>query len=149
MGDYTVVMPHHPMSVRFGSPEVLDKLKSEASLRKVSASALAEELIEEGLRTRRHPLIIFRDGPSGRRAGLVGGPDVWEVIGGVVGGDVAPESRVERAVELFELTPRQVDAALDYYADYQGEIDDRIAANMAAADEAEAAWRRRQGLLAR
>ena len=25
------------------------------------------------------PLITFRDGPTGRRAGLLGGPDVWEV----------------------------------------------------------------------
>jgi hypothetical protein len=137
------------MSVRFGSPEVLEDLKAEAKVRHVSASALAEELIEEGLRTRRHPLIVFRDGPSGRRAGLVGGPDIWEIIGGLVDGDVPTESRVERAGELFGLTSRQVDAALDYYADYQSEIDDRIAVNVAVADEAEAAWRRRQGLLAR
>jgi hypothetical protein len=135
------------MSVRFANAEVLEELKAEATVRQVSASALAEELIEEGLRTRRHPLIVFRDGPSGRRAALVGGPDVWEVIGGLVGGDVPPDARVERAVELFGLTRRQVDAALDYYADYQDEIDDRVAANVAAADEAEAVWRRRQGLL--
>ena len=24
-------------------------------------------------------MITFRDGPTGRRAGLIGGPDVWEV----------------------------------------------------------------------
>ena len=34
---------------------------------------------EEGTRRDEHPLITFRDGPTGRRAGLVGGPDVWEV----------------------------------------------------------------------
>ena len=34
---------------------------------------------EEGARRDEHPLITFRDGPTGRRAGLVGGPDVWEV----------------------------------------------------------------------
>jgi hypothetical protein len=27
-----------------------------------------------------HPGIAFRDGPSGRRAALAGGPDVWEAI---------------------------------------------------------------------
>jgi len=27
-----------------------------------------------------HPLIPFRDDPTGRRAGLIGGPDVWEVV---------------------------------------------------------------------
>ena len=137
------------MSVRFGNAEVVEELKAEAKARHVSASALAEELIEEGLRTRRHPLIVFRDGPAGRRAGLVGGPDIWEVIGGLVGGDVPAEMRIERAVELFGLSPREVGAALDYYADYQAEIDQRIASNLAAADEAEAAWRRRRDLLAR
>ena len=30
-----------------------------------------------------HPLIVFKDGAAGRRARLVGGPDVWEVIGAV------------------------------------------------------------------
>ena len=115
----------------------------------MSSSALAEELIEEGLRSRRHPLVAFRDGPSGRRAGLVGGPDIWEVVGGLVGGDVPPEARIERAVDVFGLTPGQIGAALDYYADFATEIDDEIAANLEAADEAEASWRRRQGLLAR
>jgi hypothetical protein len=138
-----------PVSIRFRRAEVAQQLKAEAGARRVSSSALAEELIEEGLRTRRHPLIVFRDGSSGRRAGLVSGPDVWEVIGGLVGGDVATESRIERAAEVFGLSAREVGAALDYYADFSGEIDDEIAANLAAADEAEAAWRRRQGLLAR
>jgi hypothetical protein len=66
-----------------------------------------------------------------------------------VGGDVPTEARIERAVDVFGLTPKQVGAALDYYADFTGEIDDEIAANLTAADEAEAAWLRRQVLLAR
>jgi hypothetical protein len=146
--DYTVVMTT-PVSIRFRRPEVVERLKAEAGARHLSSSALAEELIEEGLRTRRHPLVVFRDGPSGRRAGLVGGPDVWEVIGGLVGGDIPAEARIERAVDVFGLTPKQVGAALDYYADFTTEIDGEIAANLAAADEAEAVWRRRQDLLAR
>jgi hypothetical protein len=138
-----------PVSIRFRRPEVVERLKAEAGARHVSSSALAEELIEEGLRTRRHTLVVFRDGPTGRRAGLVGGPDIWEVIGGLVGGDVPAAARIERAVEVFGLTPRQIGAALDYYADFTAEIDGEIAANLAAADEAEATWSRRQGLLAR
>lgn len=136
------------MSIRFRRAEVLARLKAEAATRRVSSSTLAEELIEEGLRSRRHPLIIFRDGPTGRRAALGGGPDVWEVIGGVVGGDVAADLRIDRAVEQFGLSPQQVSAALDYYASFTSEIDDEIASNLKAADDAEAAWRRRQDLLA-
>ncbi len=123
-------------------------MKVEATARRLSASALAEELIDEGLRLRTHPGIVFRDGPAGRRAGLAGGPDVWEVVGGIVGGDVRVADRVARAVELLGLTAEQVGAALDYYAAFPGEIDAWIAANVAAADEAEAVWRRRQQLLA-
>jgi hypothetical protein len=138
----------HPLSVRFHRSDVLERLKVEASSRRVSTSALAEELIEEGLRVRRHPLIVFRDGASSRRAGLIDGPDVWEVIGGMVGGDVPVAERVDRAATVFGLAPERVAAALDYYAAYPEEIDGEIAANVAAAEESEEIWRRRQQLLA-
>lgn len=140
-------MPH-PLSVRFRRAEVLDRLKVEATARKLSTSALAEELIEEGLRLRRHPLVVFRDGATGRRASLLGGPDIWEVINGLVGGDVPVSERVARAVELFGLSAEQVTGALDYYAAFPEEIDAEIGANVAAAEEAEATWHRRQRLLA-
>lgn len=146
--DYTVVMTH-PMSVRFRESRVAARLKAEAEASARSASALAEELIDEGLRMRRHPFVVFRAGPAGRRAGLVGGPDVWEVVAGVVGGDVAPAKRVQRAVDLFALRPEQVEAALGYYAEFTEEIDAQITANRAAADEAEELWRRQRDLLAR
>jgi hypothetical protein len=138
----------HPLSVRFHRADVLERLKVEAASRRVSTSALAEELIEEGLRLRRHPLIVFRDGASGRRAGLIDGPDVWEVVGGIVGGDVPVIDRVERAVSVFGLSRERVDAALDYYATFPDEIDEAIAVNVAAAEESEEIWRRRRRLLA-
>jgi hypothetical protein len=139
----------HPVSIRFRRAAVLDQLRAEAAARNVSSSALAEELIEEGLRVRRHPLIVFRDGPAGRRAALVGGSDVAEVVGGLVGGDVPVSERVQRAVDLFGLSREQIEAALDYYAAFTDEIDEEIASNVAAAEEAESAWHRRQELLAR
>lgn len=146
--DYNVVITH-PMSVRFREARVVARLKSEAAVHDRSASALAEELIDEGLRMRRHPLVTFRDGASGRRAGLVGGPDLWEVIAGIVGGDVPRAERVDRALDVFGLRREQVDAALAYYAEHADELDAEIAANLAAAEEAEALWRRQQDLLAR
>lgn len=139
----------HPISLRFKDGRVAERLKGEAAALGRSTSALAEELLDEGLRTRRHPLVTFRPGATGRRAALVGGPDVWEVIGGIVGGDVAVDQRAERTVELFGLTKAQVDAALAYYADFADEVDAEIEANVRAADEAEASWRRQRDLLAR
>ena len=141
-------MVNHPLSVRFREDRVLEQLRTEAAARGLSSSALAEQLIDEGLRARRHPLVGFRDGPAGRRASLVGGPDVSEVIGGLVGGDVPVAKRVARAVEVFGWRREQVEAALAYYAEFTDEIDAELAANAAAAEEAETLWRRQQDLLA-
>jgi hypothetical protein len=141
-------MVQQPVSIRFRDGRVVEQLRAEAEARGCSTSALAERLIDEGLRMRRHPLVGFRDGPAGRRAAMVGGPDVWEVIGGVIGGDVPVGRRVARAVDLFGLRREQVEAALAYYADFTDEIDAEVAANAAAAEEAEARWRRQQDLLA-
>lgn len=146
--DYNVVMVNHPLSVRFREQLVLERLRTEAAAQGLSSSSLAEQLIDEGLRSRRHPLVGFRDGRAGRRAALVGGPDVSEVIGGLVGGDVPVPHRVARAVDVFGWRPDQVDAALAYYAEFPDEIDAELAANAAAAEEAEALWRRQQDLLA-
>lgn len=137
------------MSVRFRDPRLSEQLKSEARASGNSVSALAEELITEGLRMRRHPLVTFREGPAGRRPGLVGGPDVWELIDWLVGGDVPPEERVQRAATHLHLRPEQVEAALAYYAEFTDEVDDWIRAGDEHAARAEALWRREQELLAR
>ena len=98
---------------------------------------------------RRHPLVVFRDGPSGRRAAVLGGADVAEVIAGTIGGDVAATERIERTMDLFGLRREQVDAALAYYAEHTDEIAAEIAANETIAEEAETMWRRQRDLLNR
>jgi hypothetical protein len=139
----------HPLSIRFRDDAVDRSLRDAAAACRLSASAMAELLIDEGLRSRRHPSVVFRPGPSGRRACLAGGPDIDEVISTLLDGDVPPDGRVERAAELLGLAPPQIEAALGYYADYTAEIDREIAANIAAAEHEEARWRRQQDLLAR
>src|ERR1700684_647649 len=44
-----------------------------------SLSSAANRLVDEALRTSERAVITFRPGPTGRRAGLASGPDVWEV----------------------------------------------------------------------
>jgi hypothetical protein len=80
---------------------------------------------EEGVRRDEHPLITFRDGPTGRRAGLVGGPDVWEVVMWVeeLSGEMDP---VAVLAEESTLTRAQIDAALRYRVGYPDEVDARI-----------------------
>jgi hypothetical protein len=80
---------------------------------------------EEGVRRDEHPLITFRDGPTGRRAGLVGGPDVWEVAMWVE--DLSDEPHpVDVLIEESALSRPQIEAALRYGAAYPDEVEARI-----------------------
>jgi hypothetical protein len=80
---------------------------------------------EEGTRRDEHPLITFRDGPNGRRAGLVAGPDAWEVAMWIE--DLSRETDpIAALVEESFLTRPQIEAALRYRAAYPDEIDAHI-----------------------
>jgi hypothetical protein len=138
-----------PVSVRFRRGDLASRVKREAVAQRRSTSALIEELVDEGLRSRRHPLVSFRNGPTCRRAVLVGGPDVWEVVDGLVGGDVPAAARLDRAHKLFGWPLAHIQAAVAYYGEFPEEIDAEIDANRSAGDEAEAAWRRGLDVLAR
>ena len=136
------------MSLRFPDELTLDRLRDHAHRRDASMSSLASRLIEEGLRMEEHPAVCFRDGPAGRRAVLVGGPEVADVVSALIGGDVPVEERRSRVAEMMCLRESLVDAALAYYAEYTEEIDAEIAARQLAADKQEQLWMRQQALLA-
>jgi hypothetical protein len=136
------------ISIRFKKRHVYERLRSAARTSGQSMSALSEQLIDEALRCRDHPLVVFRDGPSGRRASLVSGPDVWEVVGAIVGGDVPEEQRIVRAAELLALPIPYVEAAMRYYAEFTEEIDERIALNDQVAQRELALWEKQQKLIA-
>ncbi len=125
-------------------PETKSALEREASSRRIAKTALAEQFLREGIRMAVHPGIVFRDGPAGRRPGLVGGPDVWEVV--MVWSDSGRSSR--DTADILGLPIGLVNVATGYYADYQTEIDDWIYENRRVGEQAEAAWRRRQALSA-
>lgn len=125
------------------------ELEARALERGEPKTRLAQRLVEEGLRMERHPYIVFRDGPVGRRPALADGPDVWEVASVVR--DVAghPEDMVSEVVELTGLNATQVCAVIRYYAEYRAEIDEWIRRVEEGGIAAEAAWLREQELLAR
>ncbi|MGH8906969.1 MAG: hypothetical protein ACRD0K_10735 [Egibacteraceae bacterium] len=56
------------------------RLAARAAAEGIPESALVSRLLDEGMKTSAYPGITYRGGPSGRRAGLACGPDVWEVI---------------------------------------------------------------------
>lgn len=91
------------------------------------ANALANELLEEALKMRRCPGIIFADGITGRRARIAGtGIEVWEVIYEyqILGKDVKALNKA-----LPHLSERQLIATLNYYHAYPEEIDALIKRN--------------------
>lgn len=105
-----------------------DRLRERARRSHLPERALAQRYVEEGLRHDAHPLIQFLDGPSGRRASLVGcGLDVWEVIATLRDND----GSLTDAAAYLELPLGLVQAAVAYYGEYRQEIDDEIAANEA------------------
>ena len=94
-----------------------------------------------------HPGILFRDGPSGRRAAIVGGPDVWEVVAGVTYSSARGDAAISAIAGEMDLSTAQVKTALDYYGSYPDEIDGQVAENEIAAQDAQAAWEAQQRLL--
>ena len=108
---------------------------------------MAERYIEEGLRADSHAGIVFRDGPAGRRAGLAGGPDVWEIIGALRTVPEKGETRVVTLADRLGLSEARVRGAIRYYTEYPTEIDAWIAANDAEADKLDAALERERELL--
>jgi hypothetical protein len=137
-----------PLSIRFDAG-LLARLRRRAqSVAGGSTSALAQRLIDEGLRMADHPGIIFKDGPSGRRAALAYGPDIWEVIKYLREIDDRGPAALDAAAEAFAADPGRIATAVSYYGDYPSEIDAEIAAADEASLRAEQAWRVRQQLIA-
>jgi len=128
--------------------DVVSRLRRRSELAGTNKSRLAERYVDEGTRMDEHPGIVFRGGPTGRRAALAGGPDLWEVLTTLKSGKARGEEAISATADLLSLTDSQVRTAVRYYGAFPEEVDDRIARNAEDADEAEAAWRREQAALA-
>ncbi len=117
-----------------------------------SASSVANLFVDEAIRAEEHRGIMFRPGPTGRRAAVAGCPDVWEVITALhavrsAEPDLEGDLLVTAVAEALGQTERRIRVAIRYYAAYPDEIDNRIAVNNELADEAEAAWLTEQRVL--
>jgi hypothetical protein len=75
---------------------------------------------------RTHPLIQLTDGPTGRRASMVGaGLDVWEVIATVHDS----EGSVEEAAVYLRIPIELVQSAVAYYDEHRDEVDADVELN--------------------
>jgi hypothetical protein len=137
-----------PRPTSFRLPEeLLERLDSEANATGTSATALVTTLLDEGLKIRRFPGVVYRSGPAGRRAALADGPDVWEIVRAVRSTPGKGGQRLRRVADEAGLRLDQLRLAVDFYAAYPEEVDARIAADEDAARRARLMIDRREQLL--
>ena len=135
-----------PTSFRLDD-ELLKRLEAESRVASTSVTSLVGSLLDEGLKTRQFPGVAYRPGPAGRRAALVGGPDVWEVIRDLRRWPGRGMERVERLAEALGLPVSIVRLATDFYCAFPAEIDARIEADESAAEQIRRRTQRRDALL--
>ncbi len=84
-------------------------------------SAITNELLQEAIKMRRCPGIIFNEGVSGRKAGIAGtGIEVWEIIAGYKSVD----QDFQRLCSSYHwLTQQQLKSAIGYWKIYPDEIE--------------------------
>jgi hypothetical protein len=130
-----------PRSVRFDD-STLERLTAYCLRHQgLSQSGAVALLVEEGLRMDLHPGIVFRDGPTGRRASLVAGPDVWELVRAIrqlraEEPDVIADEAISIVAEAVNVPASVVKTAVAYYSAFPDEIDQAI--GLAETAEAEA-----------
>ena len=137
-----------PTSFRLAE-ELLDRLDAESRSARTSVTQLVAALLDEGLKIRRFPGVVYRTGPAGRRAALMGGPDVWEVARDLAHAPGQGMERVENLAAEVCLPVASVLLAADFYAAFPGEIDALIEADERAAEEVRHQADRRERLLSR
>lgn len=128
-------------------PAIVDRLERRGARAGLNKSRLAERYLDEGMRMEDHPGIVFRDGPSGRRAALAAGPDVWEVVAAIRASGLEGDAALRATADWGTLTAVQVRAAVSYYAEYRDEIDQRVARHLDEAEAAEQQWHRERTAL--
>lgn len=120
-----------PVSTRYPA-DTLGQLDRRARTEGRARSALIQRYVAEGLEMDEYPGIVFRSGPAGRRAGLMAGPDIWEVVAVFRSfGDV------KRTADWLDEPSDSIKTAIRYYEAHRSEIDDWIRRNDEAAEAAE------------
>ena len=120
-------------SARF-SEELVDKLSEHSGRVGQSNARVAERLIDEGLQMEEFAGVVFRAGPTGRRAGIAGGPDVWEIVRDLRSPAHAGASDpIEAVGRSTGIDRSKIELAAGYYAAYPDDVDDRIRLNEEAA----------------
>ena len=124
----TLLAMRTPRSIRFAD-RVDEGVQDLARRTGRDVSSIVNEMLDEGLKMRRIPGIVFGDSRNGRVARVAGtGLGVWEIIRALRDLDNDP-ARLRTAFHW--LTDQQLRSALAYAEAYPEEIDARIQADEA------------------
>lgn len=116
-------------------PSLLERLEEQSRRSGQTRSQLTARLLDEGLRMDAFPGVVFRPGPTGRRAALVDGPDVWELVRELrKAGTEGLADPAQATAEALSLRREQVELAAAYYNAFPEEVEERIRLNEEAAD---------------
>jgi Domain of unknown function (DUF4407) len=91
-----------------------------------------QQVAEEGIRMAEHPVIRFMPGPAGRRrATLIGGPEVWEIIRELrfarsIRPRLSEDAVLAEVAQKTETSPDRIRAAVRYAKAYPAEIAEQI-----------------------
>jgi hypothetical protein len=136
-------------STSFRISDATKRLLTERAAREgISATALLDRLITEGVSQLDYPGIAFRGPVHDRRAGLAAGPDVWEVVSRLQELEGPEEERIAALGTESDLHPRLIRIAVDYAADHPEEVRERIERNRALAARSHQSVEQREALLA-
>lgn len=124
------------------------RLASRAAGAGMTATALLDQLIIEGIDQLDYPGIIFRGPAHDRRAALAAGPDVWEVIARLQELDGTEEQRISLLNAESDLHPRLIRIAVDYAAEHPDEVRERIDRNRTMTERSRKTSQQREALLA-
>jgi hypothetical protein len=124
------------------------RLASRAAREGVTATALLDQLIIEGISQLDYPGIVFRGPVHDRRAALAAGPDVWEVVARLQELTGSQEQRISQLAAESELHPRLIRIALDYAAEHPDEVRERIDRNQDMIKRSRRTAEQREALLA-
>jgi uncharacterized protein (DUF433 family) len=107
--------------------ETMKEIEEMAKATGQDFSNVTKDLLEEAIKMRRCPGILFAEGTSGRRARVAGtGIEVWEVVATYKG----VKKDLKKLQKTYHwLSREQLKAALGYYMAYPQEIDQLIEQN--------------------
>jgi uncharacterized protein (DUF433 family)/predicted transcriptional regulator len=114
-----------PLSIRLPDT-IAAKVRTLAALEHRSQAEMLRLLAEEALKQREFPDIVFVNGPTGRRATFIQGPEVWAILEPYL---LAGRDWEALVASYPDLDQRLLHTALAYYETYPDEIDARITLN--------------------